>query len=108
MAVEKLYDYLKKANLKKVALITAADGFGKDGKGWLEKLAPKYGLTIVANESFNPKDTDMTAQLTKLSSAKPDSIVCWTIGPAAAIVAKNVKQLNLKEAFVSVSWNPRP
>ncbi|MGO8820215.1 MAG: ABC transporter substrate-binding protein [Desulfomonilaceae bacterium] len=108
VAVEKLYDYLKKANLKKVALITAADGFGKDGKGWLEKLAPKYGLTIVANESFNPKDTDMTAQLTKLSSAKPDSIVCWTIGPAAAIVAKNVKQLNLKEPLFQCHGIPDP
>jgi len=108
VAVDKLYDYLKKANLKKVALITAADGFGKDGKGWLEKLAPKYGLTIVANESFNPKDTDMTAQLTKLSSAKPDSIVCWTIGPAAAIVAKNVKQLNLKEPLFQCHGIPDP
>jgi branched-chain amino acid transport system substrate-binding protein len=108
VAVEKLYDYLKKANLTKVALITAADGFGKDGKGWLEKLAPKYGLTIVANESFNPKDTDMTAQLTKLSSAKPDSIVCWTIGPAAAIVAKNVKQLNLKEPLFQCHGIPDP
>ena len=34
VTVEKLYDYLKKANLKKVTLITIADGFGKDEKGW--------------------------------------------------------------------------
>ncbi|MCL5126129.1 MAG: ABC transporter substrate-binding protein [Deltaproteobacteria bacterium] len=108
VAVEKLYDYLKKSNLKKVGLITAADGFGKDGKGWLEKLAPKYGLTIVGQESFNPKDTDMTAQLTKLSSAKPDAIICWTIGPAAAIVAKNVKQLNLKEPLFQCHGIPDP
>ncbi len=107
-AVEKLYDYLKTANLKKVALITASDGFGKDGKGWLEKLAPKYGLTIVGDESFNPKDTDVTAQLTKLSSTKPDAIVCWTIGPAAAIVAKNVKQLNLKEPLFQCHGIPDP
>ncbi|MCX5873587.1 MAG: ABC transporter substrate-binding protein [Deltaproteobacteria bacterium] len=107
-AVEKLYGYLKKANLKKIALITASDGFGKDGKGWLEKLAPQYGLTIVADESFNPKDTDMTAQLSKISSASPDAIVCWTIGPAAAIVAKNVKQLNLKEPLFQCHGIPDP
>ncbi len=107
-AVEKLYGYLKKSNLTKIALITASDGFGKDGKGWLVKLAPKYGLTIVGDESFNPKDTDVTAQLSKLSSAKPDAIVCWTIGPAAAIVAKNVRQLGIKEPLFQCHGIPDP
>ena len=34
----------KKRRSKKIALITASDGFGKDGKVWLEKLASKYGM----------------------------------------------------------------
>jgi branched-chain amino acid transport system substrate-binding protein len=107
-AVEKLYQYLQQKNLKKVALMTASDGFGKDGKGWLEKLAPKHGLTIVANESFNPKDTDMTSQLTKIMETKPQAIVCWTIGPAGAIVAKNVKQLNIKAPLFQCHGQPGP
>jgi len=107
-AVEKLYGYLQKEKVKNVALITASDGFGKDGKGWLEKLAPKYGLTIVADESFNPKDTDMTAQLTKMSTSKPDAIICWTIGPAGSIVAKNVKQLNIKTPVFQCHGLPDP
>lgn len=108
VAVEKLYQYLQKENLKKVALITASDGFGKDGKGWLEKLAPQHGLSIVADESFNPKDTDVTSQLTKIAATSPDAIVCWTIGPAAAIVAKNVKQLNLKMPLFQCHGIPDP
>jgi branched-chain amino acid transport system substrate-binding protein len=108
VAVEKLYQYLQKQNLKKVALITASDGFGKDGKGWLEKLAPKHELSIVADESFNPKDTDMTSQLTKIAGLNPDAIVCWTIGPAAAIVAKNVKQLNIKTPLFQCHGIPDP
>lgn len=107
-AVEKLYQHLQKANLKKIALITASDGFGKDGKGWLEKLAPKYDVTIVADESFNPKDTDMTAQLTKIAGLKPDAIVCWTIGPAGAIVAKNVQQLGIKTPLFQCHGLPDP
>ena len=107
-AVEKVYQYLQKKNLKKIALITASDGFGKDGKGWLEKLAPGHGLTIVADESFNPKDTDMTSQLTKIKAANPEAIVCWTIGPAGAIVAKNVKQLNLKTPLFQCHGLPDP
>ena len=108
VAVEKLYQYLEKQNLKKIALITASDGFGKDGKGWLEKLASKHQLTIVADESFNPKDTDMTAQLTKIAATNPDAIVCWTIGPAGAIVAKNTKQLNIKTPLFQCHGLPDP
>lgn len=107
-AVEKLYQYLQKSNLKKIALITASDGFGKDGKGSLEKLAPTHELTIVADESFNTKDTDMTAQLTKIAATSPDAIVCWTIGPAGAIVAKNVKQLNIKTPLFQCHGLPDP
>jgi branched-chain amino acid transport system substrate-binding protein len=107
-AVEKLYQYLQQKKLTKIALMTASDGFGKDGKGWLEKLAPKHDLTIVADESFNPKDTDMTAQLTKITAASPDAIVCWTIGPAGAIVAKNAKQLNIKAPLFQCHGQPDP
>lgn len=94
-AVQKTYGYMKKAGIKKVALITSSDGFGKDGKDWLEKLAGEFGITIVAKEGFEPRDTDMTAQLTKIRSTDAQAVICWTIGPAGSIVAKNVKQLGI-------------
>ena len=97
VAVKRLYSYLKSKNIKTVALLTATDGFGKDGLQWLEKLAPDYGLEIVAKESFGPQDTDVTAQLTKIKNAKPQAIICWTIGPAGAIVSKNKAQLGITD-----------
>ena len=107
-AVQKLYEYLKAKKLTKVALLTASDPFGKDGAVWLEKLAPDFGITFVAKESFGPKDTDMTAQLTKLKNAKPQAIVCWTIGPAGAIVAKNKAQLGIKIPLFQCHGQPGP
>ncbi len=107
-AVEKLFAHLQKDNKTKIGLITSSDAFGKDGKTSIEKLAPKYGLTVVADESFNPSDTDVTAQLTKIAAASPDAIVCWTIGPAGAIVAKNVKQLNIKVPVFQCHGQPGP
>ena len=53
-AARKLYGYLKTKGLTKVALFTNSDSFGKDGLGWLEKLAPEFGITLVAKESFGP------------------------------------------------------
>jgi branched-chain amino acid transport system substrate-binding protein len=107
-AVASLYSYLKDKKLTKLALLYASDPFGKDGAAWLEKLAPDYGLTYVAKESFGPKDTDMTAQLTKIKNADPQAIICWTIGPAGAIVAKNKAQLGIKLPLFQCHGQPGP
>jgi branched-chain amino acid transport system substrate-binding protein len=107
-AVTRLFEYLKEKKLTKVALLTASDPFGKDGAVWLEKLGPQYGITFVAKESFGSKDTDMTPQLTKIKNANPDAIVCWTIGPAGAIVAKNKAQLGLTIPLFQCHGQPGP
>jgi branched-chain amino acid transport system substrate-binding protein len=108
VAVQKTYSYLKKKGTQKVAIITAADGFGKDGKAALEKLAPEFGITLVMAESFQATDKDMTAQLVKIKAAAPDAIICWTIGAAGAIVAKNVKQLAIKAPLFQCHGLPDP
>ncbi|HDM77215.1 MAG TPA: ABC transporter substrate-binding protein [Deltaproteobacteria bacterium] len=108
IAVRKVYEYLKKQKLTKVALITASDGFGKDGLRWLQKFAGEYGLEIVAKESFHPKDTDMTTQLVKIKASPAQVLICWTIGPAGALVAKNVRQLGMKIPLVQCHGLPGP
>lgn len=107
-AVQKLYGYLKAKGLTKVALLTASDSFGKDGLGWLEKLAPEFGITFAAKESFGPSDTDMTAQLTKIRSAAPQAIITWTIGPVGSIVAKNKAQLGIAIPLFQCHGLPDP
>ena len=107
-AVQKLFGYLQDKKLTKVGLLTASDAFGKDGLGWLEKLAPDFGITFVAKESFGPSDTDMTAQLTKIKNADPQALVVWTIGPAGAIVAKNKAQLGVKVPLFQCHGQPDP
>jgi branched-chain amino acid transport system substrate-binding protein len=107
-AAQKLYGYLKAKGLTKVALLTASDSFGKDGLGWLEKLAPEFGITFAAKESFGPSDTDMTAQLTKIRSAAPQAIITWTIGPVGSIVAKNKAQLGIAIPLFQCHGLPDP
>jgi branched-chain amino acid transport system substrate-binding protein len=50
----------------------------------------------------------MTAQLTKLKNANPQAIVVWTIGPAGAIVAKNLAQIGLKLPLFQCHGLPDP
>jgi branched-chain amino acid transport system substrate-binding protein len=95
MAVDRIYQYLQKHNIKQVAILTVSTGFGVSGKNQLLTLAPKYGIQVVAQEVFGEKDTDMTPQLTKLRGTPAQAVICWGTGPAPALVAKNMKQLGL-------------
>jgi branched-chain amino acid transport system substrate-binding protein len=96
IAVEKLLNFVQSKNQKRIALLTVSDGFGTSGREQLKAYAAKQGFTIVADEVFAPKDTDMTPQLTKIRGIKPDAIIAWALNPGMAIIAKNVKQLNIK------------
>ena len=95
MAVAKIYEDLRKRGLAKVALISGDGGFDKSGHEQLLKLAPQYGITIVADEFYGNKDNDMTAQLTKIRATDAQAIINFGFGQAPAIVTKNIKQLGI-------------
>lgn len=96
MAAAKIFEDLRKRGLNKVALITGDGGFDKSGREQILKLAPQYGITLVADESYGNKDTDMTTQLTKIRATDAQAIINFGFGQAPAIVTKNIKQLGIK------------
>ena len=53
-------------------------------------------MQIISDETYGPKDTDMTVQLTKIRDSQAQAIICWGTNPGPAIVARNVKQLGIK------------
>jgi len=61
----------------------------------VEAIYTRYGMTIVADEKYGPKDTDMTAQLTKIKGMSPQAIVNWSIGPTQVVVVRNWKELGM-------------
>jgi branched-chain amino acid transport system substrate-binding protein len=95
MAVEAVYTHLKNRGINKIAIMSVTSGFGASGRGQLIKFAPEYGMTIVADEKYGPKDTDMTAQLTKIKGKAPQAIVNWSIGPTQVTVLRNWKDLGM-------------
>jgi branched-chain amino acid transport system substrate-binding protein len=95
MAVEAIYTHMKKHQISKIAIMSVTSGFGASGRGELLRLASQYGMTIVADEKYGPKDTDMTAQLTKIKGLAPQAIVNWSIGPTQVVVVRNWKDLGM-------------
>jgi branched-chain amino acid transport system substrate-binding protein len=96
VAAEKILNYMTSKKQKTIALLTVTDGFGASGREQLKTIAAQKGFTIVADEVYGPKDTDMTSQLTKIRGIKPDAIICWGTNPGPAVITKNVKQLGIK------------
>ena len=95
LVVRRILANAKAKGYKKLAILTVSDGFGQSGREMLKEEIPAQGFELVADEVFGPKDTDMTAQLTKIKGDAPDAIICWGTNPGPAVVAKNRVQLGI-------------
>ncbi len=94
-AVKRIYKYMQKKGIKRVAILTVSTGFGASGREELLRHAKKYGIEIVADERYGPKDTDLTAQFTKIRSLNPDAIVNWSVGPTQILSVKTWNDLGM-------------
>lgn len=96
LAVMKIYKNLQKQKINKIAILTVSDGFGSSGREQLKLQAKEFDINIISDETYGPKDTDMTVQLTKIRQSDAQAVICWGTNPGPAIVARNAKQLGIK------------
>ena len=97
MAAEKVFEDMQKRGITKVGLLSESSGFGQSGRKEAQGVAAKYGITLVADETYGPKDTDTTAQLTKIKGTPGvQAIFVFGLGQGPAIVTKNYGQLGSK------------
>ena len=92
-AVQKIYGTMKDQGITKIAILAGNTGFGKAGKGQLEKAAADFGIEILMAEVYDKKSTDLSAVVAKLMANKDiQAVVNWSIVPAQGILAKNMRQ----------------
>jgi branched-chain amino acid transport system substrate-binding protein len=96
MACEKIFGDLKRRSLTKVALISGTDAFGKSMRDQCVAVAPKAGITVVTEENYGPRDSDMTPQLTNIrNKAEVQAVINPGFGQGPAIVTRNYRQLGI-------------
>ncbi len=88
-------DAMKKDGITKIGLISDTGGFGKDGREVVLAEADKMGMEVVSDQTFNPGDTDMTTQMTKIKNSDAQAVLVFTAGKEAATVVKNAKDLGI-------------
>ncbi|MCC6193042.1 MAG: ABC transporter substrate-binding protein [Burkholderiales bacterium] len=95
MACEKIFADLRARNLTKLALISGSGGFDKSMRAECLKVAAKYGIEVVADETYGAADNDMTAQLTKIRASGAQAVLNAGFGQGPAIVTRNYRQVGL-------------
>jgi branched-chain amino acid transport system substrate-binding protein len=96
MAAEKVFEDMKKRGITKVGLLSETSGFGASGRKETQAVAAKYGITLVADETYGPKDTDITAQLTRIKGTPGvQAVFVFGLGQGPAVVTKNYGQLGM-------------
>ncbi|HYH21053.1 MAG TPA: ABC transporter substrate-binding protein [Azospirillum sp.] len=96
MAAEKVMEDLKKRGLTKLALVSEDSGFGKSGRAETLAVAKKWNIEIVADETYGAKDTDVTAQLTKIkNNPAAQAVLVFGLGQGPAVVTKNYRQIGM-------------
>lgn len=94
-AARKIFAEMQRQSITTIAVASGNDGFGKAGKEQLEKLAPEFSIRVALSETYDSKATDLSALVAKMK-ANPaiQAVVNWSVAPAQAIIAKNMRQAN--------------
>jgi branched-chain amino acid transport system substrate-binding protein len=96
----------KSRGVKTIALMYANDdAFSKSGFDVMKAAAEKAGLNILTIETFGNKDTDFSAQLTKIKSMKPDAVgVSALVEPVSGVLLQ-ARQLGFGRETLFIGGN---
>lgn len=95
-----------KFGLKQVAMMYSNDdAFTKSGFDVMKAAAEKLGLKIIDIETFSTKDTDFSAQLTKIKGLKPDAILVSALAEAGAGLVLQARQLGIPASVPIIGGN---
>ncbi len=92
-AAKKIFLEMQDMGVSKIAVVAGNTGFGKAGRQQLLDLAPQFNIQVVVDEVYDKGATDLSAVVAKLMSHQDvQAVVNWSIVPAQAIIAKNMRQ----------------
>src|SRR5471032_2581896 len=94
---------VERRHFKKVAILADSTNYGQLGRKDLLKALDLKGIKPVADEKFNIKDVDMTAQLLKAKEAGAEAVLTYGIGPELAQIANGMTKLGWKVPMIG-SW----
>lgn len=101
--VETILGYAKSKGWDAIGIMHDTTGYGTASKQTADKIIPSEGFKILATETYNVGDTDMTSQLQKMKAAGVKQIVNFGLGPEDANLLRSAQKIDYKVLF-SGAW----
>ncbi len=97
---------MDKLGYKKVAVMYGDDDvFTKSGYDVFKKVLEEKGIQVLTTETFKRKDTDFSAQLTKIKGLNPEQIIVSALAEEAAGIMSQGRQLGIPESVHFIGGN---
>ncbi|MCZ2496058.1 ABC transporter substrate-binding protein [Xylophilus sp. Kf1] len=80
-----LVEHMKATGVKSVGLIGTADPYGENWAKVMGGLLSAAGIKLASSESFQRRDTSLTAQSLKTIAARPDAVLIAAPGSSAVL-----------------------
>jgi branched-chain amino acid transport system substrate-binding protein len=97
---------MDKLGYKKVAVMYGDDDvFTKSGYDVFKKVLADKGIQVLTTETFKRKDTDFSAQLTKIKGLNPEQIIVSALAEEAAGIMTQGRQLGIPESVHFIGGN---
>ena len=101
--VETILGYAKSKGWDAIGIMHDTTGYGTASKQTADKIIPSQGFKILATETYNVGDTDMTSQLQKMKAAGVKQIINFGLGPEDANLLISAQKIDFKVQF-SGAW----
>ncbi|MGO8694373.1 MAG: ABC transporter substrate-binding protein [Rectinemataceae bacterium] len=83
----------KRRGYKKIALVADTSALGVDGMTGMVKYCAQYGVTPVAQVTYQSDDPDMSPVAESLKHAGADCALFWTLGADGAKIVKSLERI---------------
>ena len=94
---------VKQLGLQRLGVVHLNTDWGRASKDVFSKTATDLGAQIVATEGYLPTDQDFRPTLVRLRDTKPDALILLSYYADAALIARQVRDLGMKQVMVDAS-----
>lgn len=100
MACVKIFEDLAKRGLTRIAFLSGTEAFGKSMRAQCVKVAPRYSVQILADQTYGAEDTDLSGQFAKIEGTPLlQALVDAGFGQGAVTVLRTYRQLGMTWPF---------
>jgi branched-chain amino acid transport system substrate-binding protein len=85
LIAQALVEHMKASGIKSVSLIVTADPYGENWVKVMSGLLGVANITLASSESFQRRDTSVTAQALKTLAARPEAVLIAAPGSPAVL-----------------------